>query len=229
VYGSGSTYGLYGYGSNGVYGKHTTSGSYGMLGNSNSGVLGYGSIGVYGYGDTWDFYAVHDKYGPFTGAHEVKLANGFMADIKPGLIVSVTGETQVRTEEGEISCSSTLPSVQLANTPNDIKVAGALVSESPLPEDHWYQAAEGERFGIVNALGDGRVWVTNINGDIEAGNYITTSAIAGYGQKQDDDLLHAYTLGKATETVDWSHVTDTVEFNGQIYKAYLIAVFYTSG
>ena len=73
------------------------------------------------------------------------------------------------------------------------------------------------------------MWVTNINGDIQAGDYITTSAIAGYGQKQADDLLHSYTLGKATENVDWSKVTETVEFNGQTCKAYPIAVVYTSG
>jgi hypothetical protein len=47
--------------------------------------------------------------------------------------------------------------------------------------------------------------------------------------KQDDDLLHSYTLGKATEDVDWDNVTETISFNGKEYKAYLIAVVYTSG
>lgn len=148
------------------------------------------------------------------------------------MIVSVTGETQVRKiDEEKISFSSTLPTVQLSDTPNDSKVFGVLVLESPLGEDHWYisESDEVDRFGIVNALGEGRVWVTNINGDIEAGDYITSSAIAGYGQKQDDDLLHSYTLGKAIENVDWSAVTETVEFNGHTYKAYPIAVVYTSG
>jgi hypothetical protein len=230
----------------GVYGKNNTSGNYGQVGTSNYGVYGrnnntsnYGILGtinhgVYGWGNTvsdYDFYAggPGTDYGPFTGAHEVKLDASFQQDFRQGLIVSVTGETQVRIEEGEISCSSTLPTVHLANTPNDKRIAGVIVSESPLPDDHWYQATEDERFGIVNALGDGRVWVTNINGNIEAGDYITSSTIPGYGQLQDDDFLHTYTLGKATEMVDWSQVTETVEFNGQTCKAYLIAVFYTSG
>jgi hypothetical protein len=248
VYGNGYTSGVYGSGIYGVYGNGSNTGVYGS--GNYVGVHGYNSAdwgagvygevtsqvnayGVYGSGPlgSYDFYAGgagHD-YGPFTGTHEVKLASSFPQDFRMGLIVSVTGEAQVRTEEGEIDYSSTLPTVQLADTANDIKVAGVLTSESPLPKDHWYQAAEGERFGVVNALGDGRVWVTNINGDIAAGNYITTSAIAGYGQKQDDDFLHSYTLGKATENVNWSQVTETVEFNGQTYKAYPIAVFYTSG
>ncbi len=209
----------------GVRGYNSTSGNYGTLGT--------GTTGVYGYGTgTYNFYAggpASTDYGTFTGAHEVKLSAGFPQDFRPGLIVSVTGETQVRTDEGEITYSSTLPTVRLADTTNDKKVLGVIVSESLLPEDHWYQAGEGERFGVVNALGEGRVWVTSVNGNIGAGDYITTSAIAGYGQKQDDDLLHSYTLGKAIETVDWSQVTETVESDGQTYKAYPIAVVYTSG
>ena len=82
---------------------------------------------------------------------------------------------------------------------------------------------------MVNALGEGRVWVTNINGKIEAGDYITTSYVPGYGQLQDDDLLHSYTLGKAIETIDWEQVTETVQHDGRTYKRYLIAVVYTSG
>jgi hypothetical protein len=191
--------------------------------------------GVLGKGETYDFYAAGGpgtNYGPFTGAHEVKLSANFTENVTPGMIVSVTGETQVRQIDGRnISFSSTLPTVQLSGTPNDSKVLGVLISESPLPGEHWYinESIEGDRFGIVNALGEGRVWVTDVNGDIEAGEYITTSLVAGYGQKQDDDLLHSYTLGKAIESVNWSEVTTTVEFNGQTYMAYPIAVVYTSG
>ncbi|GMR11466.1 MAG: hypothetical protein BMS9Abin28_2298 [Anaerolineae bacterium] len=67
------------------------------------------------------------------------------------------------------------------------------------------------------------------NGDIEAGEHISTSELPGYGQRQDDDLLHSFTLGKATETVDWDAVTETVASNGQEYRVCLLAVVYTSG
>jgi hypothetical protein len=192
------------------------------------------AIGVRSEGETYDFYADGPgaNYGHFTGAHEVKLSADFTENVTLGMIVSVTGETQVRQIDGRsISFSSTLPTVQLSGTPNDSKVLGVLISESPLPGEHWYinESIEGDRFGIVNALGEGRVWVTDVNGDIEAGDYITTSLVAGYGQKQDDDLLHSYTLGKAIESVNWSEVSTTVEFNGQTYRAYPIAVVYTSG
>jgi hypothetical protein len=146
------------------------------------------------------------------------------------MIVSGVGEAQIRkTPDGAVDISSTLPTVRLAQNAEDKAVLGVLVAEIKLPEDHWYVPAGGERFASVNALGEGRVWVTNINGDIEAGDAITSSDLPGYGQRQDDDLLHIYTLGKAMETVDWATVTDTVTFEGQEFKVYLLAVVYTSG
>ncbi len=190
------------------------------------------STGIWGEGANWDFYANGSgtNYGPFTGAHEVRFAGDFPENTRPGLIVSVTGKTLIRRKEnGEISLSSTLPTVTLARTPQDRAVFGVLVSQGPLPEGHWYKAKEGERFGVVNALGEGRVLVTDVNGPIEPGDYITTSPIPGYGQRQDDDILHSYTLGKAIEKVDWENVTETVDYNGRSVKAYLIAVVYTSG
>jgi hypothetical protein len=209
----------------GVHGQGSYYGVYGLA-------TGANGIGVYGSGSNWDFYAASGSggYGPFTGAHEAKFVQDFPEDIRPGMIVSVCGKAGKRVnDDGEISLSSTLPTVTIAQKPMDKAVFGVLVSEGPLPEDHWYAAQEGERFGIVNALGEGRVWVTDINGEIQAGDYITTSMIPGYGQLQDDDFLHSYTLGKAIETVDWDNVTEVVEIDGRTYRAYLIAVVYTSG
>ena len=217
--------GDYGYG---VYGYASGTTGIGVVGYA----LGTYGIGVDGHGSNYDFYAggPGTNYGPFTGGHEVKLSEDFSSNIKPGVIVSVTGKAQVRRrDDGTVSLSSTLPTVKLSKVARDKAVFGVFVKEVPLPKDHWYGNREGERFATVNALGEGRVWVTNLNGNIEAGDYITTSDLAGYGQRQDDDIVHSYTCGKAIETVDWDSVTETVELNGNTYKAYLIAVVYTSG
>jgi hypothetical protein len=184
---------------------------------------------VWADGDQWGFYAYNGGYGPFTGGHEVILPGNFPADAKPGMIVSVTGENRKRIRENKTSVHSNLPTVALAKRPNDKNVFGVFVREAPLSQKHWYEKRDGERFATVNALGEGKVLVTNVNGNIECGDYITTSAIQGYGQKQDDDILRNYTLGKAIETVDWDEVTETVEFEGRLYKVYLIGVVYTSG
>lgn len=195
-------------------------------------LVAFNSFGVQAGGPAWDFYAAGygTNYGPFTGGHEVKLSEDFPVDIKPGMIVSVTGKTQVRKRpDGTISLSSTLPTVRLSKVANDKTVFGVFIKEALPPKNHWHEKKTGERFAIVNALGEGRVLVTNLNGNIEAGDYITTSSLPGYGQKQDDDILWSYTLGKAIENVDWDLVTETVNYNGQRVKVYLIGCVYTSG
>ena len=39
---------------------------------------------------------------------------------------------------------------------------------------------------------------------MESGDYITTSNIPGYGEKQDDDILHNYTVAKITMDCDFN-------------------------
>ena len=51
---------------------------------------------------------------------------------------------------------------------------------------------------IVNSIGEGAICVSNTNGNIENGDYIQSSDLLGYGEKQDDDLLHNYTIAKST-------------------------------
>ena len=51
---------------------------------------------------------------------------------------------------------------------------------------------------IVNSIGEGAICVSNTNGNIENGDYLQSSDLLGYGEKQDDDLLHNYTIAKAT-------------------------------
>ncbi len=83
--------------------------------------------------------------------------------------------------------------------------------------------------GTVNYQG----YLTDSGGEPVHGSQDMTfsihDALSGGTQLQDDDLMHSYTLGKATEDVDWDAVTETVIHDGVEYKAFLIAVVYTSG
>lgn len=167
----------------------------------------------------YDFYAAGagTNYGPFTGGHEVKIESD---DFIKGMLLSCTGKVHKR--DGSIS--STLPCVKKSYIANDKAIFGVFNSITLLNKDHWYNPEPDEKFATCNALGEGRVLVTNINGDLQLGDYITTSTVEGYGQRQDDDLLHSYTLGKVTETVDWS----SVKKGKSGYKEYLIACVYVS-
>jgi hypothetical protein len=57
---------------------------------------------------------------------------------------------------------------------------------------------------VVNALGEGLINVCGLGGDIEMGDLITTSSMAGKGMKQADDVMRSYTVAKATEAVTFS-------------------------
>jgi hypothetical protein len=60
----------------------------------------------------------------------------------------------------------------------------------------------------INALGEGLINVCGENGNIEIGDYITTSSIPGKGMKQSDDLMRNYTVAKARENVTFSSPTE---------------------
>ena len=54
---------------------------------------------------------------------------------------------------------------------------------------------------IINSLGEGAIWVSNITGDIQNGDYISTSPILGYGCKQQTSTLHNYTVAKCCSVI----------------------------
>ena len=61
---------------------------------------------------------------------------------------------------------------------------------------------------LINALGEGLINVCGENGNIEIGDYIVTSSIAGKGMKQSDDLMRNYTVAKSRENVTFSSPTE---------------------
>jgi len=55
----------------------------------------------------------------------------------------------------------------------------------------------------VKSSGEGCVWIINTS-NIEAGDYVTTSNIAGYGQRQDSEFLANYTVAKIINDCDFT-------------------------
>ena len=53
-------------------------------------------------------------------------------------------------------------------------------------------------------MGDGSFWLSNKILKLEIVYYITTSSVPGYGQKQNDDLMHNYTVAKITSACDFN-------------------------
>lgn len=93
----------------------------------------------------------------------------------------------------------------------------------------------------VNGLGEGGIWVCNINGNLENGDYITSSDIPGYGMYQESPYLCNFTVAKITCSVDFNKEdlhnqfqTRYIDLNGNIVddqtyllnkQSYFVAVF----
>ena len=90
---------------------------------------------------------------------------------------------------------------------------------------------------IVNSLGEGGIFVINSNSNIENGDYITSSDYLGYGIPQDDDILHNYTVAKATMNCTFlldsplyhCFEIDDLDVNGDKLRVAFIACTYHCG
>ena len=162
-----------------------------------------------------------------------------------GKIVVASGQYDNPNTADSVTINETIPTIKLSSARNQKAAFGVVSnSEDPNQEDRTYNFGA---FGTnrqkkdpadvrlhVNSLGEGGVWISNINGNLENGDYITTCEIPGYGMKQDDDLLHNYTVAKITQDCDFdlnSSSYDCVEIqhSGINYRAAFVGCTYHCG
>ena len=89
-----------------------------------------------------------------------------------------------------IAVEDAVPVVALSGKKKDKRVFGVLGAAK--------RNTNNQNRLIVNSIGEGAICVANTNGNNENGDYLQSSDLLGYAEKQDDDLLHNYTVGKAT-------------------------------
>ena len=155
----------------------------------------------------------------FTGQHR-----GFVENIPStesedykGLIVSANKNTyydidySIKTGKDAIKINESLPYVSLCKKEKDKSVYGVISDgeegETRNDSGGTFVSVSEKQYGdnriFINALGEGAIWVSNKNGNLESGDYITSSAIPGYGQKQDSESLKNYTVAKITMDCDF--------------------------
>jgi hypothetical protein len=159
---------------------------------------------------------INNNFTVFTGQHL-----SFSESISPkhvsnvvGLIVVSTGKTKTHSKDMKISrgdINNAHPMIKLSTKPYQKSVYGVIsnysddkpvLNEGKLLYDDELNISpfHNDLYGRIriNSLGEGCVWVINENGNIENGDYITTSSLHGYGMKQDDDILKNFTVAKST-------------------------------
>ena len=128
-----------------------------------------------------------------------------------------------------ITIEDALPQIELSRKKKDKRVFGVLGSKVR-------QNNRPERL-IINSLGEGAIWVCSSNGNIENGDYITSSDYLGYGEKQDEIFLCNYTVAKATMDCDFELDSllyqcielDDLDINGNKLRVAFIACTYHCG
>jgi hypothetical protein len=181
------------------------------------------------YGGSTPFGYINNTPGfnnSFTGQHKSfphESLSGKTLDELSGLIVCASGEhisvndaIPQRGQDG-ITVSEAIPSVKLSVTENEKTVFGVVSNvedpESTEREDRsgaftsTFIKLVGDTRIYVNSIGEGAVWVVNTNGSFVNGDYITTSNVAGYGQKQASESLKNYTVAKITMDCDFVGTT----------------------
>ena len=166
----------------------------------------------------------------FTGQHRNFIKDAPYQDVidqqMGGLIVCANNNEYVKISGGiekglnAITQNESLPIVSLSVEAFDKSCFG-VISESEDPNSNrggtlgmfrsFYDTEDGDKRVIINSLGEGAIWVTNINGSLESGDYITTSNVTGYGQKQDSEFLANYTVAKITMDCDFEPTTNPVQ------------------
>jgi len=142
----------------------------------------------------------------FTGQHRCFI-NHELSDMV-GLLVSSTGIYVNIDNSNQPSINESLPICQLSSIQNDKKVFGVVSSKEDTNSNRKFAPSNfvsvypktntNERRYHINSLGEGSIWITNKNNNLQNGDYITSSTIQGYGQKQTETQLHNYTVAKIT-------------------------------
>ena len=150
----------------------------------------------------------------FTGQHrcfpDEPVEKGLIVSAKKNQFVKLNG---FAVGEEAITIDESLPIVSLSNVVQDKACFGVVSSiEKSTPRRSQIvngiisdtKKEKGDNRAIVNSVGEGAIWVVNTGGSLESGDYITTSNVVGYGQKQGSEFLANYTVAKITMDCDFT-------------------------
>jgi predicted acyltransferase (DUF342 family) len=178
----------------------------------------------------------------FTAKHHCTWAKKKKAKDKDfiGKIVISTGKYKNLNNKSKISIDEAVPIVCLSKKSKDSRVFGVISSFEKKTDERNFKIGnlkftqkkdKTDMKVIVNASGEGAVWVTNINGNLKNGDLICTSDIAGYGMKQDDPIVYNYTVAKITCSCNFNlkskkYRCEEINVDGITYKKAFVGCVY---
>tara|TARA_Y100000389_G_scaffold190305_1_gene215013 strand:- start:794 stop:2053 length:1260 start_codon:yes stop_codon:yes gene_type:complete len=176
--------------------------------------------------------AFTDEFDPniinFTGQH--RCTGQFSKENKKdlvGKIVVSTGKYSDLQNDRKITINEAIPVVKMSSKENDSRAFGVISDEETndmIREHHlgFIKFKSRKRIKnrkyMINSVGEGGIWVCDINGILTNGDYITTSKIGGYGMKQSDNIHYNYTVAKITCDCDFNLDSEEYECKEFTYR-----------
>lgn len=215
----------------------------GVVGTGSSTAGSHGIIGVSSNASSYGLYTggkcfAGGGYTPFTGSHIAygveEYAEGDIVEIVDSWLVNVNqsfSKIKLSTKYKSSKAFGVISAVQ-GDVITKLSQYEALLESNPFAKIKEAVVFKEEfkpyiddlvnnkyKEVTVNALGEGGINVCSQGGNISIGDYICTSDVKGKGMKQDDDILHNYTVAKALESVDWSKESATTKLISCTYHA----------
>ena len=159
------------------------------------------------------------SYNAFTGSHYAHIPDsGEVPEV--GMLVSLTGENARLRGEADTEILYGITKSQNANDGSVLGVFGGLL--------------EGQRSHslsnpyLVSAVGNSSLYVVDGGQDIQPGDYLISSDIAGYAMKDPETYALANIVARAGEVIEWDGVTTTVDGLPDGVKMKKISVLFDS-
>ncbi len=141
------------------------------------------------------------SYNAFTGSHYAALPAG-VSDMQQGMLMTFTDVNQRFHDDQN---SEIIYGVTSTARANDSKVLGSYLSlQTP-------GSYSKDNPHLIMAVGNGEMWVSDNGQNIDSGDYLISSNVAGHAMKDVGEYDISYIIGRAGESIDWSLVTSTID------------------
>ena len=169
--------------------------------------------------------------------------SGFLVSSADDGYLSIPGRDVKLFGANAINIIEALPKTRITRKQKDPAVFGVVTNNAnaSYKEDGSVQLDSDTDWGNdlcgrirVNSIGEGAIWVTNTNGNIDNGDYLCSSEISGHAEKQGDDYMYNYTVAKATISCGFdlsssNYRCEEILYNGSTFLRAYIGCTYHCG
>ena len=156
-------------------------------------------------------------YNAFTGSHYASTDE----TIERGMLVSLTGKNgRLEDKPG----SEIIYGVSKSRRANDPAILGVyLARQNPTAAD----LGETANPHLVEAVGNGEMWVIDTGRDLVGGDYLVSSDVAGHAMIDTGAFPVSYIVARVAEPINWKSVATKVAGpDGREHKRALVSVFF---